>query len=366
MSRVLITGADGYLGRLIANRFRELGFELVLWVHAANEEELSRKRDNLRDSPDTKFETAEIFGGDLRDQKPFRSVCPNPIKWIIHTAALTQFNVNKDAAHQVNVEGSRKVFQFARSCQQLESLEFLSTVYASGLNPGRIAEDLIPDGTQFANWYEWSKCTAEQMLAREFDELPWRIFRLTTIIADEASGQVSQHNVFHNTLRLFYHGLLPVMPGRSETPVYLTTGDFAARACVALSQRAPLRRIFHLSPQRCHAIELGNMLDVVFDRFRLHDDFARRRVLKPPFCDRASFQLLADNAVCNGGIVGQAVSSVAPFAPQLYVSKDIDNHALRAAYKEPTDCTADLIGNTCTTLLGKRFRSFTQGERSHA
>ncbi len=365
MSRVLITGADGYLGRLIANRLREQGVELVLWVHATDKQELSRKRDNLKCSPGTKFETTDIVGGDLRDKEPFRSVDPRVITAIVHAAALTQFTVSEDAARQVNVEGSRKVFQFARSCQRLESLALLSTVYASGLNSGRIAEDLIAAGTQFANWYEWSKWAAEDILVQEFDELPWRILRLSTIIADDASGHASQHNVVHNTLRLFYQGLLPVMPGRPETPVYLVTGDFAARACVALSQTAPLRRIFHLSPQRCRAITLGEMLHLVFERFKRDSKFARRRVLIPPFCDRAAFQLLADNAACNGSIVGQAVASVTPFAPQLYVSKNIDNRALRAAYAEPAEHTADLIVGTCSALVRNDFRGSLQGEQCH-
>ena len=43
------------------------------------------------------------------------------------------------------------------------------------------------------------------------------------MIADDASGAVTQQNAFHNTLKLFYYGLLALMPGACDTPLYFIT-----------------------------------------------------------------------------------------------------------------------------------------------
>src|SRR5262249_28275867 len=156
---------------------------------------------------------------------------------IIHTAAVTKFNVDSETAESVNIQGAEKLLKFASRCDSLETFGLLSTVYASGLKAGTI-EELPLEDVSFANHYERSKCASETKLMRDFDYLPWRILRVATVIADDHSGCVTQFNAFHNTLKLLYYGLLSLIPGNPGTPLYFVTGDFVANAVFKAMQNA--------------------------------------------------------------------------------------------------------------------------------
>src|SRR5207244_9773870 len=90
---------------------------------------------------------------------------------------------------------------------------------------------------------------------------------------------------------------------------------------------------------RAESATLGELVDVGFATFALDAAFARRRVLKPLYSDADAFDLLAGGVRSFvGGVVNQAVSSVTPFARQLFVTKDLHNDQLRAAlpgYRAP-------------------------------
>jgi hypothetical protein len=115
-----------------------------------------------------------------------------------------------------------------------------------------------------------------------------------------------------------------VLPGRADTPLYLATGDYVADAAfdVLCVDGAP--RFLHLTHDRSRALRLGELVDLAFERFCRDPRFAARRVLRPLYADLDSFRLL-ENAVTGmaGPTVTQALSTVAPFAAQLFIDKDI-------------------------------------------
>lgn len=331
---VLITGAGGYLGGLLARHYRDGGHEVL------------------------SFGRAE---GDLAGAEPFANVTSEQrrrITHIVHAGAITRFDVDRDAALAVNVEGTEKVLKFARSCSRLESLGVVSSVYATGLRGGTIAERLYDDSAGFANDYEWSKWEAEQRVAATGEELPWRILRVATVVADDDLGSVTQHNAFHETLKLWFHGLLPLVPGDSASRLYLVTGDFVADAIVALMDRSTPGGVFHVSHAAGESLSLGQALEVVADAFEAVDAFRRRRVLRPLLGDQETFDLLACGVTTfGGGMVRQALQSVVPFARQLFVVKELDNRRLRGvlgrSYAAP-DAT-ELIRRTCEWLIATRW-----------
>jgi nucleoside-diphosphate-sugar epimerase len=326
---VLITGAGGYVGSLVAERYRRAGVEVVAHGRAT---------------------------GDLAAGDPFAAVDPGPVTHIVHSGALTRFDVGREEGRAVNVEGTRKVLAFARTCPGLVSLGVVSTVYATGLRAGPVAEQLYDDGPGFANQYEWSKWEAEQLVASTAGDLPWRILRVATIVADDDSGRVTQHNAFHETLKLWFHGLLPLVPGDAATPLYLVTGDFVSSAIVALMDAPAAAGVYHLAhAENC---TLGEILDVVAGAFAEVESFRRRRVLPPLLGDRETFDLLASGVEAfGGGLVRQSLQSVVPFARQLFVAKEVDNRRLRAAlgdrYQAPDP--ADLVRRACARLVDTKW-----------
>jgi thioester reductase-like protein len=357
MRRVLITGADGYLGsRIAADYLRTTNARLLLWVRASDEAEFLAKRCSLEARFGDDGDRVSYAWGDLSSDAAFADVDPEEVSAIVHAAAVTRFNVDEESAWRVNVEGTARVLAFAEVCPALESIGLLSTVYSSGLRPGLVEETSLPDDHGFANHYESSKWAAERLLLGPFNDLPWRVFRVATVIADDESGHVTQFNALHNTLKLWHYGLLSVLPGDEATPVYLVTGDFAAAAVVELMANGPSQRVYHVCHSRSESLTLGKLIDLAFDAFNEAAEFRSRRILKPLLCDADSFELFSDGIGSLSGPVGQAVGSIAPFGRQLFVAKDVRNDHLVAAlarYRAPDP--RDLVLSTCRHLVATRW-----------
>lgn len=356
--KILITGGDGYLGLALAKRTLQSTEEpLLLWVRASDEEEFAAKEERIRRRLGGESDRVECRWGNLVNADPFEAVDPAEVRVIVHSAAVTRFNVDETTARRVNVEGTEKLLKFASRCPALERFALLSTVYASGLKSGPIEEAAMDNRAGFANYYEWSKWASENLLLTKFADLPWQIYRVATVIADDEEGTVTQQNAFHNTLKLFYYGLLSLIPGKVETPLYFITGEFATNAVFSLLS-APLKRsIYHIAHTREESLSLGTLIDLVFEAYGERPEFKMRRVLKPLYSDAESFDLLAQGVNTFGaGILNQSVSSVAPFSKQLFIQKEVQNGNLASAldhYQAPDACR--LVRNACDYLVRTKW-----------
>lgn len=345
---VLVTGGNGYLGRLLVRRYVDAG---AIVLATARGEAVGQLQGATG---------VTVVPADLTDDDPFGAVdgaWRRRITTVVHAAAVTRFNVDRDLAQRVNVDGTRRVLDLARDCPTLESLALVGTVYATGLRPGVIAEQPYDDGPGFANNYEESKWAAEQLVFGA-DDLPARVLRVATVVADDETGLVTQYNAFHETLKLWFYGLLSLIPGRGDTPLYLVTGAFAADAIVRLCDPAVAGGVYHVAHDRSESLTLDELLDVASAQFDQVEEFARKRILRPLLADEESFELLVDGVTpFAGGLVTQALANVMPFARQLYVRKELDNARLRAAlgdgYAAPDP--AALLAATCARLAASRW-----------
>ncbi|MBO0852330.1 MAG: SDR family oxidoreductase [Nocardia sp.] len=361
MNAVMVTGADGYLGRSIVAALLDHGTDdLILTVRAADEVELAAKTAARGWGS---LDRVTVVAADLREPKPFAAVDAATVGAIVHTAAVTHFSVDADTARTVNTEGTAKVRDFAATCPGLNRFIALSTLYAVGAVSGDI-DETPSAGEKFVNHYERSKWAAEQVLL-EAGAPPVIIPRMPTIIADDDSGAVSQFNAFHNTFRLYYYGLLSILPGSRDTPLSLATADFAVNAIVRLLDSPAAPGIYHVSPDPADCLTLGTAIDLAYRTFREEQSFRKRRILEPVLCDRDSFTDLVEAAtVLRGGPLAQAMDSITPFAEQLYLPKTFRNERLHAAwphYRAPDP--AALVTAVYTTLCRTRWgrKTLTRG-----
>jgi len=353
-SVVLITGADGYVGRLLARRLLDsTDHQLLLLVRAADWDEFEHKRDALAAQLGAYGRRLLINACDLACPDGLVGVDPTAIRTIIHAAAVTRFDTQRDLAFKVNVGGTEALLRFAERCSSLQSFELLSTLYSSGLRAGIIEEVPHDCETGFANFYEWSKHEAEMLLLKRYNHLPWRIHRLATVIADDDSGLVIQRNAFHHSLRAYHRGLLSLAPGLPQTPLYFITGSFAVDAMLAVMARGEYRRIYHVSHRNDESLTLGELISIAFDRFEQDAAFRDKRILPPLFVDLDSFRSLSEVVSgLAGKLVRQAAGGILPFAPQLYITKLISNEnliAVCANYLAPDP--RRLVTNICSYLL---------------
>ncbi len=357
----LITGSDGYLGSRVTKALLEsTDAQLFLWLRASSSSEFEQKKNSMTDILDLRskdLRRVEFYSGNLTEDGCFATIDPTVVSNIIHLAAVTRFNVDEETARSVNLEGTSRVIEFARNCRNLERLCHVSTVYASGKRSGVIDEEPVTGSDGFANHYERSKWAAEAELIDKCVGIPWSIVRVATVLADDVTGHVSQHNAVHNTLKLLYYGLLSVIPGDASTPLYLVTGEFAADAVIAVLRSGEDSGVYNAAYKRSQCITLGDFVDTAFATFETDSSFKKRRILKPLYADVRSFSMLSEAVTGFGdGIMKQAVSSVSPFAEQLFIDKDVKNDRLLKIlpHYSPPDAR-DLVAKTCQYLIQTKW-----------
>ncbi len=353
----LVTGADGYVGRRVAAALLKAGDDrLVLAVRAGDAAELAGKREKLlRELAPSACGRISFVAADLRRDGALDQVDPRTVTRIVHAAAVTRFNVERDVARQVNVEGTIRLAGFAARCDNLQRLVLLSTLYSAGRRRGEVAESRHSE-VGFANHYEWSKWAAEEKVLATPD-LPVSVLRLPTIVADGDAGRVAQYNAFHNTMKLYFYGLLSLVPGNPSTPVSLATAAFTTSAIAHLLDPASAEGIYHVCPDPAHTPTLDQLIKTAFAVFERDDHFRRRQLLSPAYCDEDSFgDLVAAASRFRSGPIQESLASVASFGTQLYLSKTFRNETLRASwpgYSAPDPVA--LVEAVCEHLVASRW-----------
>lgn len=358
MSRVLITGGGGYVGGLAARALLAGGADLVVWLSARTPEAAAAKRERAAKSigvtpVDRRIAWAH---GDLRDDAPFAATPADGVTHVVHGAAVTRFNVEADLAEAVNHQGACKALAFAGGLTRLERFVQLSTVFATGLAAGVTCEAPAAGTAGFANHYEASKHRAERAASQS--GLPLAVLRLATIVADRDDGApIGQINAVHNTLKLLRHGLLPLVPGRPDTPLSFITGALAAEAVARTVMATTPPAVIHVAHRRAQSLTVAAMLAIAFVTFAEEPTFRDRRVPPPPYVDHESFELMAGGLDGMASpVVTQALRSIAPFARQLYVAKDVRNDALLTLLgRDPAPDPHALMAGTCRELERTRW-----------
>lgn len=356
---ILITGATGYIGGRVARRLAT-GSEdtLVLWLRARSSDDAEARTKGLIDGLGSADGRLCVHWGNLRHEHPFETVDPRAITDIVHTAALTDFGAERGAALATNTLGTARLLDFARRCPQLERLNHLSTIYVAGLEDGTVPEAPLPEPRHFANPYEESKWQAERLLVEEFHDLPWRIIRLPTVIARDRSGNVDKQNAVHKALRLLFNGLLPVVPGRPEVPLYLATCEELLSPLISMLTALSAHSVANLVPDANCPSTLGKVIATAHQVFQIDKRYRARVPNPPPWCDWPSFDALASaSRSFSTDLVRQAQAAITPFARQLYIHHDVEAERCRKYLirntVQPREALMDLV---CRNLISTNWR----------
>jgi nucleoside-diphosphate-sugar epimerase len=165
-----------------------------------------------------------------------------------------------DESRSVNVDGTRRMVELARSCRGLERFTYVSTAYVAG-EPGRLfREDELAVGQRFRNAYEQSKFEAELALRRDGAGLPLQILRPSIVVGDSRTGRTTTFNVLYGPLKAFARGAIPAIPARRGAPVDIVPVDYVADRVHELATRGP-DGTFHLVAGR-NATTVGRLLEL--------------------------------------------------------------------------------------------------------
>ena len=179
---------------------------------------------------------------------------------VLHCAASVSFDLPLDESRSVNVEGTRRMLGFARSCHRLERFSYVSTAYVAGEPGGLFREDELEVGQRFRNPYERSKFEAELALRSEGSDLPLQILRPSIVVGDSSTGRTSSFNVLYGPLKAFARGAVPAIPARRDAPVDIVPVDYVADRVHELATNGP-DGTFHLVAGR-NATTVGRLLEM--------------------------------------------------------------------------------------------------------
>jgi thioester reductase-like protein len=258
MGAVLLTGATGFVGREILSRFLARDDRRIYaLVRAGNDDDAAGRL--------PAHERLTAIAGDIEERRLGLSEQTSErlrreVGTVLHCAASVSFEMPLEESRSVNVEGTRRVLDFARSCRRLERLSYVSTAYVAG-EPGRLfREDELDVGQRFRNPYERSKFEAELALRSEGADLPLQILRPSIVVGDSTTGQTSAFNVLYGPLKAFARGMVPAIPARRDAPVDIVPVDYVADRVHELATQGP-NGTFHLVAGR-NATTVGRLLEM--------------------------------------------------------------------------------------------------------
>jgi len=257
---VLLTGATGFVGMELLVRYLERTDRCVYaLVRGANDRDVAAR---VRSTLVSLFGAGHPYServvgvrGDITHPGlglgERRDELAEQVTEVVHGAASVSFELGLDASREVNVEGTRRVLDFAERCEQrggVRRFSYISTAYVAGEHAGRFSEDELDVGQAFRNGYEQSKFDAESLVSRARGRLPVTVLRPSIIVGERHTGWTASFNVLYWPLRAFSRGAYVALPARGDAPVDVVPVDYVADAIFALSQaREAEGSTFHLT-----------------------------------------------------------------------------------------------------------------------
>lgn len=325
MRTMLVTGGTGAIGAELVRRLAAAPpvDRIVVLTRAPGDERRQRLLASWRDSARV---PVELVTGSLRTLAESARELRPEITHIAHLAADTRFSAPPAESRAANVDGTVAVLDFARACPRLTAIAAVSTVYVAGLRTGGVLEEELEHDAGFANPYESSKHEMERVVRSAMRELPVSVYRLSTAIGEDGTGEVTSLNAFHTALRLMYAGLVPMIPGSGDTPIDVISTGYAARAIQHLFAAAfQPGWTYHICAGRS-APRLMEVLEAAMHTMRARRPAWRKRAIEPPvLSDEATYELFVRSVRESGDAsMLSATRAVESFARQLTRPKVFD------------------------------------------
>jgi thioester reductase-like protein len=282
---LLLTGATGFVGMEVLARFLErTDRHVVALVRAEDDEQAAaRVRATLASAcgeAGAHEGRVTAVAGDLTAPRlglgDRWADLAGRVGAIVHGAASVAFDLSLEESRRINVEGTRRMLDFARACPRLRRFTYVSTAYVAGDRRGTVYED-DPGGGPFRNAYERTKHEAERLVAACRDEMEVTIVRPSIVVGDHRTGWTAAFNVLYAPLRAFEAGIIPVVPARRRSPVDVVPVDYVADAVHALAEAPEAAgQTFHVVAG-ARASTVGEIVRMAGERFT-----ARQPRIVPP------------------------------------------------------------------------------------
>ena len=237
---ILLTGSTGFLGVQVVQEIlqRQPQARLALLIRDKANEPGRARADRF--VPPAERGRVEVLSGDVGlpncglESSTYQRLSAETTR-VIHSAATVRFDHTLEEARQINVEGTRRLLDFAANAKNLRSFTYVGTAYVAGERTSLVHESELFVGQRFRNTYEQSKAEAEELVRSRLSAMPGIILRPSIIVGDSRTGATTSFKMMYWPLKIYARGLWKTVPGYPDAVLDIVPVDYVASAVARLA-----------------------------------------------------------------------------------------------------------------------------------
>jgi long-chain acyl-CoA synthetase len=236
---ILVTGATGFLGVQLVRELlnRHPGAMLALLIRDRPGQSGQQRAAAI--VPPDHQSRVQVYSGDVSqpncglDLAVYQRLSAQATR-VIHSAATVRFDHSLNEARSINVEGTRRVLNFAATMRNLKSLAYVGTAYVAGERSGLVLESELAVSQRYRNTYEQTKAEAEALVQSRLSSLPGMVLRPSIIVGDSRTGATSSFKMMYWPLKIYARRLWRTVPGYPDAVLDIVPVDFVAASVARL------------------------------------------------------------------------------------------------------------------------------------